>query len=85
MRSVLINAALMILRQIMDKRIIEALSKLVVGYATSPVPGAEKRTQVLSDLRSLYQYLEPAMQAAGSALINAALELLVARLKARAG
>lgn len=83
MRVLLINAALMIMRRLMDKRIIDALSKLVLGQLTAPIPGSEKRTQVLASLHEVYTDLQPAIREAGSALISAALELLVAQLKAR--
>jgi hypothetical protein len=81
MRSILISAALAILRQLIDKRVVETLAALVLNAATSPLSGSERRHLVLDSLYNVYTDLAPALEAAGSALVRAALELLVAKIQ----
>lgn len=81
MQSIAINAIVMLVRSMMDKKVFDELESLIIEFGNTDMPGEEKRKRVLEHLKDLNNLLLPAVAATASWMLNLALEALVAKLK----
>lgn len=84
MNAIAIEGMIFFLKRLIDSRVYDKLESLVAEFFTADLPGETKRQRVLEALRKLGGVLAPAIAATASWLLNLALELAVARLKAGA-
>jgi hypothetical protein len=82
MQTFVVETIVFFVKRLCDAKIYDEIEKLV-GIAVSwDIPGPEKRERVLLELGNIADSLKPAVIATASWVLNLALEVAVARIKA---
>lgn len=84
MQTIILDTIAFFLKRLVDSKVFAVLETLVADAANWELSGPEKRERVLVDLRAVGGAIAPVVAATASWLLNLALEVAVARLKAGA-
>lgn len=81
MQTILLNALILIIKQLIDANIFKAIELLVIDAMNFDISGEEKRAKVLEQLHNISGSIAPILASTASWVINLALEAIVAKLK----
>jgi hypothetical protein len=84
MQNFIVSMLVYFTKRLIDGEVFDHIHHLVVSAANMDIPGDEKRKAVLLSLRDIGNDMLPALAATAGWVVNLAIEVAVAKIKAQA-